>query len=175
MSLSITSLSFCHCSSQHLWYRCSRLGSSNVLSFTFMMKTQVLSIDNEGVLKSSAKKTKKFWRDLLLSFMTTHTHNILGAWGRLNTSRTTMSHWTTLTSIGVLDQRTYNVPTASEVAIVWIEGSKLLSSRIMLSCMGNIEVDTSSDHIMDAKMLFHTLYSSLGVSLGGIWTFQKRY
>jgi hypothetical protein len=27
---------------------------------------------------------------------------------------------------------------------------------------------------MDVMMLFHTLYSSLGVSLGGTWIFLKR-
>jgi hypothetical protein len=40
--------------------------------------------------------------------------------------------------------------------------------------MGKIEVDTTSAHIMDVMMLFHTLYSSLRVSLGGTWIFPKK-
>jgi hypothetical protein len=74
-----------------------------------------------------------------------------------------------------LDQRTYNVPSTSEVAAVWIEGSELLvSSRIVLSCMEKIEAELAFAHIMDVMMLFHTLYSSLMVSLGGTWIFQRK-
>jgi len=40
--------------------------------------------------------------------------------------------------------------------------------------MGKIEADTASAHIMDVTMLFHTLYSSLRVCLGGTWIFQRK-
>jgi hypothetical protein len=40
--------------------------------------------------------------------------------------------------------------------------------------MGKIEVDTASAHIIDVTMLFHTLYSSLRVSLGGTWIFRRK-
>jgi hypothetical protein len=43
-------------------------------------------------VKRSAKKTRKSLRGLWPSFVTTHTHNILGVWARLTTSRTIMSH-----------------------------------------------------------------------------------
>jgi len=40
--------------------------------------------------------------------------------------------------------------------------------------MGKIEADMTSAYIMDVTMLFHTLYSSLRVSLGGTWIFQRK-
>ena len=51
------------------------------------------------------------------------------------------------------------------------EANSLVSSRIVLSYMGKMEADMASAHIMDVTMLFHTLYSSLRVSLGGTWIF----
>ena len=54
------------------------------------------------------------------------------------------------------------------------EANSLVSSRIVLSYMGKIEADMASTHIMDVTMLFHTLYSSLRVSLGGTWIFQRK-
>ena len=50
----------------------------------------------------------------------------------------------------------------------------MVSSRIVLFYMGKIEADTTSAHIMDVTMLFHTLYSSLRVSLGGTWIFRRK-
>ena len=50
----------------------------------------------------------------------------------------------------------------------------MVSSRIVLSYMGKIEANMASAHIMDVTMLFHTLYSSLRVSLGGTWIFQRK-
>jgi hypothetical protein len=40
--------------------------------------------------------------------------------------------------------------------------------------MGKIEASMASTRIMDVMMLFHTLHSSLRVSSGGIWIFQKK-
>jgi len=74
-----------------------------------------------------------------------------------------------------LDQRTYNVPMASEVAAVWIRVvNSLVNFRIVLSYMGKIGVGMASDHIMDAMMLFHTHSSSLALSLDGIWISQRK-
>ena len=95
-----------------------------------------------------------------------------------------------------MDQRTYNVPSASEVAVVWIEGSELLGQfynsvilygkdrsrhgiRSYHGCYDalsyqKIEADTAFAEIMDVTMLFHTLYSSLRVSLGGTWIFRRK-
>jgi hypothetical protein len=70
--------------------------------------------------------------------------------------------------VGVGHGATYNWPFGSR------EANSLVSSRIELSCMGKIEADMASARIMDVMMLFHTLYSSLGVSLGGTWIFYRK-
>jgi hypothetical protein len=40
--------------------------------------------------------------------------------------------------------------------------------------MEKIEADMAFAHIMDVTMLFHTLYSSLRVNLGGTWIFRTK-
>jgi hypothetical protein len=52
--------------------------------------------------------------------------------------------------------------------------NSLVSFRIVLSCMEKIEPDMAFAHIMDVTMLFHILYSSLKVSLGGTWIFRRK-
>jgi hypothetical protein len=74
-----------------------------------------------------------------------------------------------------LDQRTYNVPLASEVAAVWIKGSELLgqfqNSVVLHGKDRNIHDIRSYHGCYDA---LSNLYSSLRVSLGGIWIFLKK-
>ena len=92
--------------------------------------------------------------------MATRTHNNWGVWGRLDISRTIISHLTLISD--------------------WTKGfgsrvvNSLVSFRIVLSCMGKIGVGMASDHTMDAMMLFHTHSSSLAVSLDGIWISQRK-
>jgi hypothetical protein len=52
--------------------------------------------------------------------------------------------------------------------------NSLVSFRIVLSCMGKIGAGMTSDHTMDAMMLFHTHSSSLAVSLDDIWIYQRK-
>jgi hypothetical protein len=66
--------------------------SQDILSFTSTMMIQASSTIFDDVVKRSAKKTRKSLRGLWQSFVTTHTHNILGVWARLTTLRTIMSH-----------------------------------------------------------------------------------
>jgi len=104
--------------------------------------------------------------------MTTRTHNIWGVWGRLNISRTIVSHLTLI-----------NDWTKGHTTCRWLQrwqlfGSRVVNSlvnfRIVLSYMGKIGVGMASDHIMDAMMLFYTHSSSLVVSLDCIWISQRK-
>jgi hypothetical protein len=62
------------------------------LELYFYDDDQALSTAIDDAVKRSAKKTRKSLGGLWPSFVTTHTHNILGVWARLTTSRTIMSH-----------------------------------------------------------------------------------
>nr|AWA44887.1 UPI0001A87829 related cluster [Saccharum spontaneum] len=114
----------------------------------------------------------QYQRDWWPSFVTAHTYNIRGVCGRLNNSRTMVSHLTLISN--------------------WIKGhtmcqwlqrwllfglrvvNSLVSFRIVLSCKGKIGLGMSSDHTMDAMMLFHNCSSSLAVSLDGMWISQRK-
>jgi hypothetical protein len=92
--------------------------------------------------------------------------------GRLNTSRTIVSHLTLISGWT-------KGHTMCRWLLRWLlSGSRvvnfLVSFRIVLSCMGKIGARMVSDHTTDAMILFHTHSSSLAVSLDGMWISQRK-
>lgn len=74
-----------------------------------------------------------------------------------------------------MDQRTYNAPSTSEVAAVWVEGSERrrhFENSVILQ--GKNRDIFGINPIMDAMTHCPTLYSSLKANLGGILIFPRK-
>ena len=143
----------------------------NTSSFIFMTTIRPSSIGWASAVSNAPKKDKEVIEQLVSIFNRNPYSQQLRSMGHVENLE---DYRVELNLDQRLDQRTYNVPLTSEVAVVWVEGSERLANlSIVFSYKGRIGLYMASAHIMHAMTHCHTWYSFQGVSLGGTIAFQK--